>query len=64
MHKLFLSLHDLFDVRQLDFSKAADTKQHQMHTQIILYKSLELSLFLTVLCMTGCLGGFSDFYVN
>lgn len=30
MRKLFLSLHDLFDVRQLDFSKAADIK-HNAH---------------------------------
>lgn len=58
MHKLFLSLHGLFDVRQLFFSKAADIKQHKMHTEIIFYKLLKLSLALTVLCMKGCLGGF------
>lgn len=56
MHKLFLSLHDLFDVRQLDFRKAADIEQHKMHTQIRLYKVLKHSLALTLLCMTGCPG--------
>lgn len=58
MHKLFLAFHDLFDARELDFGKAADIKQHKMHTQIILYKLFKLSLALTVLCVRGCPGGF------
>lgn len=39
MHKLFLSLHDLFDVRQLDFSKAADIKQCTRKLYLINYSS-------------------------
>lgn len=58
MPKLFLSLHDLFDVRQLHFRKAADIKQHNLHMQIKFYKLLKLSLALTLLCMRGCPGGF------
>lgn len=48
MHKLFLSLHGLFDIKQLHFNKAADTEQskRQVDKSVLLIVAVVFEVFI------------------